>query len=66
MEGKSDSERHLKVDRAVAPVDRHSRRSSNLEVILSTITPCLSKKCIAISPTEAPLTTTLAPLDTIS
>mmetsp|Transcript_6031 Transcript_6031/g.11900 ORF Transcript_6031/g.11900 Transcript_6031/m.11900 type:complete len:203 (+) Transcript_6031:327-935(+) len=46
---------------AVAPRAPHSLRSSNLEVILSTMRSYLSKKCRAISLSEPLQITTLAP-----
>ena len=51
---------------AVAATVRQKRRSSNLEGILSTSIPCFSKKCIAISPTLCPVTTTRAPVSAIA
>ena len=52
--------------RLVAPTARQRRRSSNLEVSLITMIFSRSRKCIAISPTEEPLTTTLQPVAAIA
>ncbi len=58
----SSAEGAPKVARAVVPVARQKRCSSNLEGILMTIRPYFSRKCSAISPTALPDTTTRAPL----
>mmetsp|Transcript_1243 Transcript_1243/g.1735 ORF Transcript_1243/g.1735 Transcript_1243/m.1735 type:complete len:204 (+) Transcript_1243:701-1312(+) len=43
-----------------------SRRSSNLDRILMSIMPYFSTKCLAISPTEPPVTITFTPLSAIA
>mmetsp|Transcript_11584 Transcript_11584/g.26814 ORF Transcript_11584/g.26814 Transcript_11584/m.26814 type:complete len:204 (-) Transcript_11584:444-1055(-) len=47
--------------RAVAPVAAQMRRSSNLLMILSTMIPYFSKKCMAISLMDPPEMATLTP-----